>query len=92
MKRSFFLVLVFVCCAGTACAGVKKLAVFDFDDTSISMNSATNYEDNPMAVFAMMRGQQPHQQDKPKIGKSVANILVTELVKDGTFYRQQVLL
>jgi curli biogenesis system outer membrane secretion channel CsgG len=81
MKRFVLLAMILVCCAGTAFAGAKKLAVLDFEDTSIT--SSTEMEDNPIAMF-MNRGQK-QQQDKGKIGKSVANLLVTELVKDGTY-------
>ncbi len=85
MKRFIMLVMVLICCSSTAFAGVKKLAVLDFEDTSIS--SAPDHDDQRAAVLSMLmnRGQKPQQQDKGKIGKSVANLLVTELVKDGTY-------
>lgn len=85
MKNFVLAALMVVCCAHSVFAGVKKLAVLDFEDTSIT--SSTDMEDNNMAALAMImnRGQKPQQQDKGKIGKSVANLLVTELVKDGTY-------
>jgi len=80
------LILVSMFCFSTAAlAGVKKIAVLDFEDTSVSSNTP-DFDDNPMAAFAMMTGRgQVQQQDNGKIGKSVSNILVTELVNDGTF-------
>lgn len=88
MKKIALLLMIWCCFVSTAFAGVKKIAVLDFEDTSINstqdMQSAL--EENPMLVFAMMQGKQPQQkQDNGKIGRSVSNILVTELVKDGTY-------
>lgn len=74
------LMVVFV--VGTASAGVKKIAVLDFEDASIV---STDFESNPMAAFAMLKGQQPQQKNNGRIGRSVSDILVTELAKDGTF-------
>lgn len=61
----FFVFFVFIVFQGYAAdAGVKKIAVLDFEDAAVSAHfQARNF----------------------KIGRAVADILVTELVKDGTF-------
>jgi curli biogenesis system outer membrane secretion channel CsgG len=83
MKRFVMLAVLFVCGTSTAFAGVKKLAVLDFEDTSTA--SAPDISENPFAALAMLRGGQQQPQQDRKIGKSISNILVTELVKDGSF-------
>lgn len=67
-------------------AGAKRIAVLDFDDTASA--SQTFSADNPMAAMMAMAGrmQQGQQQvQQGGIGASVASILTTELVKDGTY-------
>lgn len=84
MKKFIWIVPAFLLIFNiNAFAGVKKLAVLDFEDASIT--ATPDLEGNPLAAIALLRGQNPPTQDKGKIGKSVANILVTELVKDGTY-------
>lgn len=82
MKSLILLTLLIALAAGTASAGVKKIAVLDFEDTSIASN---DLESNPMAALAILSGRQPSQTDKGRIGKGVASILVTELAKDNVF-------
>jgi len=79
-----FLVFFLVCNTSMVWGGVKKIAVLDFEDNTAS-SATPDFEDNPMAALALLTGRAPAQQDKTKVGKAVANILVTELVKDGTY-------
>jgi len=77
------LVSIMLICAQDSYAAKKRIAVLDFEDTAISVQSAANQQ---MAMLmAMMRRQPAETPRDRKIGKTVANILVNELVKDGTF-------
>lgn len=63
-------------------AGVKKIAALDFEDAAVT---AQNQAKNPLYVIMALKGQPLPQNDRGKTGRAVADILVTELVKDGTF-------
>lgn len=63
-------------------AGIKKIAVLDFDDASVAMQNQTK---NPLYMLMALKGQPLSQNEKGKIGRAIADILITELVKDGTF-------
>lgn len=63
-------------------AGAKKIAVLDFEDAAVS---AQNQAKNPLYVIMALKGQPLPQNDRGKIGRAVADMLVTELVKDSTF-------
>uniref|UniRef100_A0A7C4EJH8 Curli production assembly/transport component CsgG n=1 Tax=Thermodesulfovibrio aggregans TaxID=86166 RepID=A0A7C4EJH8_9BACT len=62
-------------------AGVKKIAVLDFDDASITAQLQAK---NPIYILMALKGQQI-QNEKGKIGRAITDMLITEFVKDGTF-------
>ncbi len=76
---TFFLIFSFL---QRAEAGVKRIAVLDFEDAAVT---AQNQAKNPLYVIMALKGQPLPQNDRGKTGRAVADILVTELVKDGTF-------
>lgn len=79
----FFIFSVLIVFQGYAAnAGVKKIAVLDFEDASVTMQ---NQAKNPLYVIMALKGQPLPQNEKGKIGRAVADMLITELVKDGTF-------
>ncbi len=90
MKKSMILklVLMIIFCGYVtfqsphAFAGIKKIAVLDFEDASATMQ---NQAKNPLYVIMALKGQPLPQNEKGKIGRAVADMLITELVKDGTF-------
>jgi curli biogenesis system outer membrane secretion channel CsgG len=63
---------------------MKRIAVLDFEDAAATQPQSFD-EDNPMAFLAAMSGKFGGQQAKPNIGQMVSSMLVTELVKDGTY-------
>ncbi|MFA5105297.1 MAG: CsgG/HfaB family protein [Candidatus Margulisiibacteriota bacterium] len=82
--KIWFLCIVFVGLLTTeSVAAIKKIAVLDFEDTSIASTQLS--EVDSLTALAIMRGYRPPQPEKGQIGRSVSNILVTELVKDGTY-------
>lgn len=62
-------------------AGIKKVAVIDFDDST-----ATDQQNmkNPVYILMALRGRTVAQDEKGKIGRLVTETLTTELVKDGS--------
>ncbi len=62
-------------------AGVKKIAVLDFEDGA----PAHNISSNPYAALMALAGQQMPQQERGRMGRSVTDMLINEIVKDGTF-------
>ncbi|MFQ3574528.1 MAG: CsgG/HfaB family protein [Thermodesulfovibrionales bacterium] len=72
----FFLVILSL----NAEANLKKIAIIDFDDASVSANPLMGPS---MQLLMGLMGRQPMQPEKSKVGKAVAEMLATEIVKDG---------
>lgn len=77
--------LISLCIANprTATAGTKRIAVLDFDDASLAQQPLQAAD--PVAMIMALRGMAAPEKEKSKVGQNVSNLLVTELVKDGTF-------
>lgn len=59
-------------------ASVKKIAVLDFEDSSVTTSQTQQ-------VVVTQGGVTAQQMERGKVGRAVSDMLITELVKDGTF-------
>lgn len=59
-------------------ASVKRIAVLDFEDSSVTTSQTQQ-------VVIAQGGVMSQQVERGKVGRAVSDMLITELVKDGTF-------
>lgn len=79
---SIILVLSVIDGVSDVSAGIKKIAILDFDDsTAISQYKMRN----PVYMYMAMQGQPIPQEEKGRVGKLVTDTLTTAIVKDGIF-------
>jgi curli biogenesis system outer membrane secretion channel CsgG len=72
---TFFLIFSFL---QRAEAGIKRIAVLDFEDSSVTTSQTQQ-------VIVTQGGMMSQQMERGKVGRAVSDMLITELVKDGTF-------
>ena len=72
---TFFLIFSFL---QRAEAGVKRIAVLDFEDSSVTTSQTQQ-------VVVTQGGVMSQQVERGKVGRAVSDMLITEFVKDGTF-------
>ncbi|GER92375.1 hypothetical protein A45J_0090 [hot springs metagenome] len=72
---TFFLIFSFL---QRAEAGVKRIAVLDFEDSSVTTSQTQQ-------VIVTQGGVMSQQMERGKVGRAVSDMLITEFVKDGTF-------
>jgi curli biogenesis system outer membrane secretion channel CsgG len=75
------IVLILMLFISNSEAGVKKLAIIDFDDASVSATPAQFGQS--LQILMNLMGRQAPQPEKTKVGRAVAEMLTTEIVKDG---------
>lgn len=74
------LFLIFI--LSNAEANIKKIAIIDFDDASVSV-AQMQYGQSIQLLMGLM-GRQAPQPEKSKVGRAVAEMLAIEIVKDGS--------